>query len=170
MEIPNSTLLLFLAVNCTSPPPDRPGSGTWEWKDGSVEFGTEVTYTCGPYGNFQGGETGGKYDLVVSTCGWNRSWTPSTLDPCVATSCQVIPFPPPDIGMQHAPDEKNQITLESEFTFYNPRLPFTMNFPGPQFCGDNGDIMMIVGIIPQVHNLTFTPFLKEILLHFRNTQ
>ena len=48
-----------------------------------------MTYTCGPYGNFQGGETGGKYDLVVSTCGWNRSWTPSSLDPCVATSCQV---------------------------------------------------------------------------------
>ena len=47
------------------------------------------------------------------------------------------------------PDEKNQITLESEFTFYNPRLPFSMNFPGPEFCGDNGDIMMIVGIVPE---------------------
>ena len=54
--------------------------------------------------------------------------------------------------MQHAPDEKNQITLESEFTFYNPKLAFSMNFPGPQFCGDNGDVMMIVGIIPEVRN------------------
>ena len=153
-------------MNCSAPPPERPASGTWEWSSlDSLEFGTEVTYTCGPYGNFQGGETGGKYDMVVSTCGWNRSWTPSTLDPCVAASCQVIPFPPPDIGMQHAPDEKNQITLESEFTFYNPRLPFTMNFPGPQFCGDNGDIMMIVGIIPEVHNLTFSQVLTEILPH-----
>ena len=137
-------------MNCTSPPPDRPGSGTWEWKDGSLEFGTSVSYTCGPYGNFQGGETGGKYDLVVSTCGWNRTWSPSSLDPCVATSCQVIPFPPPDIGMQHAPDEKNQITLESEFNVYNPRLPFKMKFPGPEFCAENGDIMMIVGSIPKV--------------------
>ena len=76
-------------MNCSSLPPDRPGSGTWEWKDNSIEYGTEVTYTCGPYGNFQGVE-GGKYDLVVSTCAWNRTWTPSTLDPCVATSCQVV--------------------------------------------------------------------------------
>ena len=48
-----------------------------------------MSYTCGPYGNFQGGEEGGKYDLVVSTCAWNKTWAPSTLDPCVATSCQV---------------------------------------------------------------------------------
>ena len=52
--------------------------------------------------------------------------------------------------MLHAPDEKNQITLESEFTVYNPKLAFTMKFPGPEFCGDNGDIMMVVGSVPQV--------------------
>ena len=39
------------AVNCSSPP-ERPGAGTWEW-DGSQTFHTEVTYTCGLYGNFQ---------------------------------------------------------------------------------------------------------------------
>ena len=88
---------------------------------------------------------------MVSTCAWNKTWSPGTLDPCVAASCQVIPFPPPDIGMQHAPDEKNQITLESEFNVYNPRLPFTMKFPGSDFCGENGDIMMIVGSIPKVN-------------------
>ena len=88
--------------------------------------------------------------MVVSTCAWNKTWAPSTLDPCVATSCQVIPFPPPDIGMQHMEDEKNQITLESEFTVYNPKLAFTMKFPGPEFCGDNGDIMMVVGSVPKV--------------------
>ena len=87
---------------------------------------------------------------MVSTCAWNKTWAPAILDPCVATSCQVIPFPPPDIGMLHAPDEKNQITLESEFTVYNPKLAFTMKFPGPEFCGDNGDIMMVVGSVPKV--------------------
>ena len=139
----------MLAVNCSSQPPDRPASGTWEWSSlDSLEFGTEVSYTCGPYGNFEG--ENGKYDLVVSTCAWNKTWAPSNLDPCVATSCQVIPFPPPDIGMQHMPDEKNQITLESEFTVYNPKLAFTMKFPGPEFCGDNGDIMMVVGSVPKV--------------------
>ena len=135
-------------MNCTTDPPERPSSGTWEWV-GGLEYGTQAEYTCGPYGNFQS-EDGAKYETVVSTCGWNRSWTPSTLDPCVAASCQVIPFPPPDIGMHHAPDEKNQITLESEFNVYNPRLPFKMKFPGPDFCGENGDIMMIVGSIPKV--------------------
>ena len=114
-----------------------------------MEYGTEASYTCGPYGNFQSPQ-GTKYDLTVSTCAWNKTWSPSVLDPCVATSCQVIPFPPPDIGMQHAPDEKNKITLESEFTVYNPRLPFTMKFPGSQFCAENGDIMMVVGSIPEV--------------------
>ena len=142
---PNS---LSAAVNCSADPPERPTSGTWEWGGGS-EYGSEASYTCGPYGNFQG-EDGTKYGTVVSSCAWNKTWSPASLDRCVATSCQVIPFPPPDIGMQHAPDEKNQITLESEFTVYNPRLPFTMKFPGSQFCGENGDIMMIVGSIPEV--------------------
>ena len=29
-------------MNCSSSPPERPGSGTWEWRDGSIEYGTEV--------------------------------------------------------------------------------------------------------------------------------
>ena len=68
----------------------------------------------------------------------------------MATSCQVIPFPPQEVGMVYAPDDNNRITLASEFNIYNPVLPLKMKFPGPEFCSDNGDIMMIVGSIPEV--------------------
>ena len=67
----------------------------------------------------------------------------------MATSCQVIPFPPPEIGMEYSPDENNKITLASEFNIYNPRLPMNMDFPGPEFCSDNGHILLIIGSIPE---------------------
>ena len=106
---------------------------------------------------------------VVSTCAWNKTWSPSVLDPCVAASCQVknltinghktvfiynpwiqvIPFPPPDSGLVFQPDPDNPITLQSEYNVYNPKLPLTMGFPG-DFCGDNGNLMMIVGSVPKV--------------------
>jgi hypothetical protein len=38
-------------VNCSTPPV-KPGAGTWVW-DGRYKFGTNISYTCGPYGNFQ---------------------------------------------------------------------------------------------------------------------
>ena len=85
---------------------------------------------------------------IVSSCAWNKTWVPSVLDNCAATSCQVIPFPPKGIGLQYTPDEKNNISLASEFSVYNPALPLTMKFPGGQFCGDNQEQMMIVGTIP----------------------
>ena len=140
------------AVNCTEPP-ERPSSGTWEW-NGELQYGTSVLYTCGPYGNFQapGGE---KYAELESGCAWNKTFSPGTLDPCVATSCQVIPFPPPEIGMVYSPDENNRITLASDFNIYNPRLPLSMKFPGPEFCTDNGDIVMIVGSFPEEINISF---------------
>ena len=167
---PSSTHLsrlpsLFSAVNCTEPP-ERPTSGTWEW-NGELIFATEVLYTCGPFGNFQDPE-GYKYADLVSTCAWNKTFSPASLDPCVATSCQVIPFPPPEIGMEYSPDENNKITLASEFNIYNPRLPMKMDFPGPQFCSDNGDVLLIIGSIPEeiikprhtLFNLLF-PFLHK---------
>ena len=139
-------------MNCTDPP-EKPGSGTWEW-DGDFKFGTQISYTCGPFGNFQNG-TGAKYPELISSCAWNKTWVPSVLDPCVATSCQVIPFPPAEIGMEYSPDENNRITLASQFNIYNPKLPLNMKFPGPEFCSDNGDIMMIVGSVPEVRNILY---------------
>ena len=87
-------------MNCTEPP-ERPGSGTWEW-NGDLKFGTDIVYTCGPFGNFMN-ETGHKYPLTLATCSWGQTWDPPQLDPCVATSCQVNcdfcqapkPFPTP---------------------------------------------------------------------------
>ena len=141
------TMIICLAVNCTDEPPERPETGTWEWNQ-NIGFETSITYTCGPYGNFED-PGGNKYNLIDSVCAWNKSWTPSQLDPCVAASCQVIPFPPEDTGMIFQPDPANPITLVSDYTVYNPKLPMEMAFPG-DFCGDNGNIMMIVGIVPKV--------------------
>ena len=61
----------------------------------------------------------------------------------------MIPFPPPDSGLVFQPDPDNPITLQSEYNVYNPKLPLTMGFPG-DFCGDNGNLMMIVGSVPKV--------------------
>ena len=68
-------------------------------------------------------------------------------DPCVATSCQYIPFPPSDLDMVYVPDDQNSLSLLSELSIYNPRLPFSTKFPGADFCRDNGEILMIVGEI-----------------------
>ena len=154
------------AINCTDSPPEKPTSGTWEW-NGDLNYATTVTYTCGPYGNFESG-TGDKYKYLDSVCSWNKSWTPSALDPCVATSCQVIPFPPPETGMVFQPDPLNPITLASEFNVYNPKLPLTMGFPG-DFCGDNGNILMIVGIVPLV-TLVFLELISFECLIFRKVE
>ena len=84
----------------------------------------------------------------MAVCAWNKTWVPSKLDTCAATSCQEIPFPPKDIGLVYTPDEKNNITLASEFSVYNPTLPMVMKFKGVSFCDDNREQMMIVGKIP----------------------
>ena len=136
----------LLAVNCTDPP-ERPPSGTWEW-NGDKKYESVAAYTCGFYGLFQNAD-GRKYEELTSVCGWNKSWVPEVFDPCVATSCQYIPFPPPEIGMEYVPDEQNSLSLLSESSFYNPKLPLRIKFPGSQFCEDNGDILMIVGEVKE---------------------
>ena len=121
-------------------------------------------------------EEGTLYEELVAVCAWNKTWVPSKLDTiphiwawnfgskyfvsgqkkqlsgkldtCAATSCQEIPFPPKEIGLVYTPDEKNNITLASEFSVYNPTLPLVMKFKGVSFCGDNREQMMVVGKIP----------------------
>ena len=78
---------------------------------------------------------------------WDRTWSPPALDPCAATACQQIPFPPKETGLIHLADPENPITLASEFTLYDVALPLKMKFPG-DFCGDQGRIMLVVGSIP----------------------
>ena len=41
----------------------------------------------------------------------------------------------------------SSLSLLSELSIYNPRLPFSMKFPGSEFCADNGELLMIVGEI-----------------------
>ena len=72
---------------------------------------------------------------------------PESLDPCVATKCQYIPIPPQDIGMVYLPDQSNSLSLQSELSVYNPKLPMTMRFPGPEFCLEN-NLFLLVGSIP----------------------
>ena len=133
-------------MNCTGPP-GKPAAGTWEWS-GDLQYGTQVLYTCGPVGNFKDSD-GFLYEETISSCAWNRTWSPPVLDPCAATACQEIPFPPKSIGLEHVPDPKNPITMASEFSKYNPSLPLTMNFPGPSFCRVAGQKLMVVARIPE---------------------
>jgi hypothetical protein len=98
-------------VNCSAAPPPRPGAGTVAWS-GSYAYGTNVSYTCGPYGRFQGpGNT--QYETVTATCAWNMSWVPEVVPNCVATSCPQIPFPPSSTGLVFKPDARNNMTLRS---------------------------------------------------------
>jgi hypothetical protein len=101
---------LFQGVNCSTPPV-KPGAGTWDW-DGSYTYGTNISYTCGPYGKFVSpGNI--MFETQISTCGWNRSWVPDVLPDCVATYCPQIPFPPASTGLVYRPDAKNNMTLKS---------------------------------------------------------
>ena len=131
------------SVNC-SEPPMKPEAGTWEWDQG-YEYGNQILYTCGPYGKFFP-EEGDPFKELIVECGWNKTWAPSLLPRCGSTACQDIPFPPRSVGMEYSPDAKNNMTLVSDYTIYNPRLPFSMNFPGPQQC-DGEQKLMIVGQI-----------------------
>ena len=80
---------------------------------------------------------------------------------------QVIPFPPPETGMIYQPEDENSISFQSEFMAYNPRLPFTLKFPGPEFCSGNGDIMMVVGTYPIVRLVIQTNIKQSVTYNFR---
>ena len=113
-------------MNCSSPPL-KSSVGTWEWS-GDFHYGTEVLYTCGPYGSFQAAD-GSLYEELSAVCAWNQTWSPAVLDPCGATSCQQIPFPPKQTGLVYLEDPENPLSPPGS-TVYNPTLPFEMAFPG----------------------------------------
>ena len=70
---------LYLDTNCTEPPPRYP-AGTWEWSQ-DYQYGTQILYTCGPYGQFQS-QDGVLYKELVAECMWNKTWAPPELDIC----------------------------------------------------------------------------------------
>ena len=134
----------FASINCTSSPPVRDPSGSWEW-NGHLEYNTEVLYTCGPYGKFLS-ENGTLEDAIVSTCMWNKTWMPSELLPCVANSCPIIPFPPKFSGLIFEPNEESSFSVVSEFSKYSPTVPSYLPVPAG-FCTAEGTIAMGVGTI-----------------------
>lgn len=78
------------SVNCTEPP-ERPGTGTWEWS-GDYQYLTQIEYTCGPYGQFMGAD-GQLYSQSIAECQWNKTWAPHTLDPCQGElNIETVPF------------------------------------------------------------------------------
>ena len=131
-------------INCSSPPPARDPGGTWEWS-GSMEYGTQVQYTCGPHGQFLL-DDGTLEENLVSSCIWNKTWSPSILKPCIARSCPIIPFPPKHTGLLFAPSEDNDFSLTSDFSKYNPNLPVVIPFPDDA-CDKEEFGAMVVGKI-----------------------
>ena len=45
-------------------------------------------------------------------------------------------------------DPENPISLQSRFSQYNPILPLSLAWPGPQFCGEGEQQLLVVGTIP----------------------
>ena len=110
-----------------------------------MEYGTTVHYTCGPHGQFLL-DTGSLVDSMVSTCMWNKTWSPSTLSPCIASNCPIIPFPPKKTGLIFDPGQDSGFSLTSEFAAYNPDLPVVIPFPETA-CSREGFGVMVVGKI-----------------------
>ena len=63
-----------------------------------------------------------------------------------ASSCQIVPFPPPEIGLLYTPDEVNNMQLASEFSQFNPKIPFSMAVPAGGICSTAK--ILIVGVMP----------------------
>ena len=66
---------------------------------------------------------------------------------CVlATSCQIVPFPPSEIGMIYTPDAANNMQLASDYSQFNPKIPFDMAVPPGGICSLAK--ILIVGVMP----------------------
>lgn len=154
-------------VTCTMPP-DRPASGTWEW-NGEFAYLTKVTYTCGPYGQFQT-ERGSILEVIVSTCMWNKSFVPDILPSCVATACPLIPNPPKFTRLEFFSELNNNFSLSSDNSFYSPVLPFELKFP-ENLCS-SGYSLTIVGKLTsnspgETADITFTTKNGDEALHVK---
>ena len=101
----------------------------------------------------------------MSSCTWNRTWDPPVLDLCAAAACQQIPFPGKEKGLVHLEDPANPITIASGATIYDPQLPLDMTFPGPDFCEENDQQMLLVGRIPSTSKAPL-----EIIFSVNNTE
>ena len=78
-----------------------------------------------------------------------------------ATSCQNIPTPPPGSGMIYSPDPRSNISLISQYTQWNPRVPFSLEIP-PKFCEDNYQKLLILGRVK-------AEYVKHPTIEFKDT-
>ena len=139
------------SVNCTEPP-DRPGTGTWEWS-GDYEYLTQILYTCGPYGQFISARAS-LYSQVIAECQWNKTWSPEVLDPCqgryfnsstnepfflyLVTACQTMPLADDETGLV-----LTQGPQSSKSQLFSPRLPAKLTVPEEGLCGTSSKIMVV---------------------------
>ena len=59
--------------SCRDDPPPKPSIGSYVW-DGFKSYNTEVTYSCGPYGEFVAAN-GSRFTEAKSVCRWDTSWS-----------------------------------------------------------------------------------------------
>ena len=126
--------------NCTTEPPDRPEQGTRIWS-GDYRVSTKIIYTCGPYGQFLG-QDDRLYPQMEVRCFRNRTWAPSSLDPCVMTSCGTIPIPPEDTNLVLTSGPQL-----SDSQLFSPSLPAVVKGLPIGMCSEDKFKVMIVGKI-----------------------
>ena len=121
-------------------------TGSRHWS-GEPLYNTTVTYTCGPYGHFVTPDDQ-EQDEVAVLCTWQKSWQPTSLLPCVANSCPLLPSPPPGSGLQLAEDPEASPSLTSPHHLYSPTSPVTLDLRGADICTGTASLLL-VGMVPQ---------------------
>lgn len=76
-----------------------------------------------------------------------------------ATFCQVVPSPPPSVGLVWVPSEDSSISLGSDTQLYNPSIPINMEWPSG-FCDGQQKLLLVANIMVD----TKTPELPELIL------
>ena len=66
--------------SCSDDPPPKPSIGSYLW-DGFKSYNTEVTYSCGPYGEFVA-TNGSRFEEAMSVCQWDGSWSDPGFGEC----------------------------------------------------------------------------------------
>ena len=66
--------------SCLEDPPPKPEIGSYLW-DGFKTYNTEVTYSCGPYGEFVA-DNGSRFEEAKSVCQWDTSWSDPEFTEC----------------------------------------------------------------------------------------
>ena len=78
-----------------------------------------------------------------------------------ATSCQDIPYPPLETQLVFSHDPASSISLDSEYSLWNPKVPFRLKIP-PDFCEKNKNKLLVAGVVTgEKPTISFLDNLKE---------